>query len=328
MTKFAELGEFGLIERIRQIMGAEFGILKTGIGDDCAVFESPSGNDLLFTTDALVEGVHFDMAWTPAEALGWKALAVNLSDIAAMGGEAVGAVISIALPETWTVERVEGFYRGIRECSVRFACPIAGGDTVKSMGQAFISIAVLGRALKHPILRSGSKPGDLVCVTGSLGGSRTGWESLSADPGRQDFPDSIQHFLRPIPRMEEARILVEKINPTSLIDISDGLSSELIHLCQASETGCVLREADVPVTAEARRWAERQALFAPAFAMDSGEEYELLFTIPSESVGLLTGLSFAITVIGEMTNPETGMLVVTNDGTRPLSAKGWDHFGS
>jgi thiamine-monophosphate kinase len=160
-----------------------------------------------------------------------------------------------------------------------------------------------------------------------LGGSRTGWEALSADPGARDFPESIDHFLRPVPRLAEARLLLERVHPTSMIDISDGLSSEIIHLCRASGTGCVVREADLPIASEARRWAERQGLSLPDFVLNSGEEYELLFTVSSSTA--FSNLPFVMTVIGEMTPPETGMRVVSKEGSsRPLTAKGWDHFTS
>jgi thiamine-monophosphate kinase len=322
----SEIGEFGLIERIRLASARASGRVPLGIGDDAAVVTQRPGRQILFACDAMVEAVHFDPRYVPAESLGYKALAVNLSDIAAMGGEPLCALSAVGLTDRWSVEDVEALYRGMARCGDRYGCPVAGGDTVRSPAAAFVSVSVLGEcAAGSEIRRSGARPGDLLCVTGELGGAAVGFEALSrgADPGR--FPVSTARFLEPEPRLSEARRLRGALRPTAMIDISDGLGSEIRHLCGRSGTGCILFEDRVPVSAEAALWAGLSGRDALEFALASGEEYELLFTAGPRS--LEAGPPEGVTVIGEMRPAAEKCTRVSATGVRrPLAASGWEHY--
>jgi len=330
--KLSQAGEFGLIERIRRIVGDKDPGVVLGIGDDAAVFRSTPGWLTVLTTDALVEGVHFHLRYTPTESLGWKALAVNISDVAAVGGIPRYAVVSLALPAKWSVEDVEALYRGMVRCGKAYGCRLVGGDTVRSLGGCFLSVALVGEVEeKYIIRRSGAQEGDLLCVTGEIGGARAGLEVLSAGQDRERFPESVSRFLEPRVRLQEARFLAQKVGVSSMIDISDGLSSEVQHLCRESHLGCRLWEEKIPLEREVILWAGEQGEDVSTYALGSGEEYELLFTVAKSKFEHWQKQGedknkVKTTVIGEMFPKKEGIKVVRRGKAFPLLAKGWDHF--
>ncbi|MGH2718787.1 MAG: thiamine-phosphate kinase, partial [Actinomycetota bacterium] len=270
-----DLGEFGLIERIRTLTG-EPPEGEVWIGDDTAILRAPGGT-ILFTADLLVEGVHFDLSWTSPEDLGWKAIAVNASDVAAMGGTPRRALVSIALRPDLVVDLVEGLYRGMRECCDRFGLAVAGGDTSRA-DQLVISVAMLGNpAGRRVVERRGAEPGDVVCVTGALGNAAAGLALLRAGlPGRRK--DLEAAHLRPVPRVREAEVLRRHL-PSAMIDVSDGFAADLGHLCRASNVGARVDVARLPAPDLA---GTGLALDALGLALNGGEDYELCFTVPAD----------------------------------------------
>ncbi|HDQ44915.1 MAG TPA: thiamine-phosphate kinase [bacterium] len=328
--RIGQLGEFGLIERIRNILQPQTGRIRVGIGDDAAVFSVRPGHETVLSTDALVEGVHFDFNYTPLDALGWKALAVNLSDLAAMAADPVCAVVSMAFPDGWTVEDIEALCQGLHACGETHGCPVAGGDTARSPGAGFISLTVVGEAPEgKAVLRSGAGQDDLICVTGRLGRARTGFEVLSAGSERDAYPESVRHFLRPEPRLDLAKQVVSKLSVTAMIDISDGLAADLGHLCRAGGLGCRIDGSALPIHPEAVRWMTRTHQDPEDFILGSGEEYELLFTVPRDREGRIAALqaeACPLAVIGEMRPASEGQKRRTPQGEKPLSVLGWDHF--
>lgn len=327
------LGEFGFIDRIRQRLAANHPGLSVGIGDDAAVFSSRDGWQWVWSVDALVEGVHFDRSYVPMESLGWKSLAVNLSDIAAMGAEPRYALISLAVPDTWSLQAVDAFYQGLESCSETYHCPLIGGDTTGSKKDGFISITLLGEVeTGSAVLRSGAKVGDFLFCTGRLGGARAGWEILSHGT-KQDVPfyeKSIRRFLYPEPRVEAARWLVKEIPVSAMIDISDGLSSEIHHICRESKVGCVMEESNVPVLEDAARWFEEKGQRPVEEAIISGEEYQLLFTAsvdhPFPWIKKAREQQIEIFAIGQIVEAAMGVTIRTKHGEKPLMNRGWNHF--
>lgn len=332
--QLTELGEFGLIDRISRIVHEGTGKrdVIVGIGDDAAVVRSNPGSLNVLTTDVLVEGIHFDLAYTPFESLGWKALAINLSDIAAMGGVPLYGVVSLALPITWRVEDVESFYRGLKRCGDTYRCELVGGDTVRSEGKGFISITVMGEVEKEYIVkRSGANVDDLICVTGQFGGARVGLEVLKSGHDPKRFSDSVDRFLEPRVRLQESQWLAKEMHVSSMIDVSDGLSSEIHHLCQQSNCGCRIWEDKIPVSEETMDWVRQQKGRVSDYALGSGEEYELLFTLSKEQYvawqkSHMNRQKTELTVIGEIAEKEKGICLVRNGETIPLVSRGWDHF--
>ena len=331
--ELSEAGEFGVLDRIRKLCPAPGGRIVIGIGDDAAMIRSRPEYSLILTTDALAENVHFDLRYVPLEALGWKSLAVNLSDVAAMGGRPVCCLVTIGIPQRWSVEDVMKLYRGIAKGADQYECPVAGGDMVKTSTESFVSITVMGEVRPGAEMRrSGASPGDLLCVTGELGGARAGLEVLQA--GKEpagDYPTSISRFLEPKPRLDEGAKLAGGLNPTSMIDISDGLASEIRHLCEESGCGCLVFEDDIPITEESRRWSLKKGYSPVQFAMESGEEYELLFTVNPGRLGRHlkdrhSADAVPFSVIGEMKPPDEGIRTRRGPKTHPMTFMGWDHY--
>jgi thiamine-monophosphate kinase len=331
-VRLDRIGEFGLIDRLRETVRMRSRQVVLGIGDDAAVLRNSADSDLLLTTDTLVEGVHFNLRYTPLESLGWKALAVNLSDIAAMGGIPIAAVISIAVPEHWCVEDVDQLYRGITRCAKEYRCPVVGGDTTRSSGGCFLSIAVAGRTARNKAMyRSGARPGDMLCMTGEMGGARTGFEILRAGADAGRFKKSVRRFLRPIPMLEASSRLLRHLPISSMIDVSDGLASEIKHICEQSGVGCLIDEERIPVSGEAMQWAEEKRNPLSAYVFESGEEYELLFTISPKTLKnrlsfTLLARSIPVRIIGEITKPSKGIRVCRKGKIGPLLFGGWNHF--
>jgi thiamine-monophosphate kinase len=330
--KLGQVGEFGLIHRIREIVDENSQGLVLGIGDDGAVFRPAPDHLAVITTDAMVERVHFDLSYTPLESLGWKALAINISDVAAMGGIPRHGVVSLAIPETWKVEDVQSLYEGMTRCGRMYGCAIIGGDTVCSQRDAFLSVTVVGEVEENKVIRrSGSRIGDVLCVTGELGGSRTGLEVLRSGTDKEQFPRSVQCFLEPMPRVREAGQLIQEMAVSAMIDISDGLASEIGHLCRESGLGCVIDQEEIPIHPEAVLWSQKQHMKSWEFALQSGEEYELLFTTTRAELEKWQNQNrsqLTVTILGTMVSDKEGAVIQKDGEKQPLVSRGWDHFGS
>ena len=329
--KLGSVGEFGLIDRIQNVLGDQRHGFPLGIGDDAAVLPAQGDREIVVASDAMVEGVHFDRNYFSLEDLGWKSLAVNLSDLAAMAAEPLAALVSIALPDTWTVSDVDAVYSGLRECSETFGCPVIGGDTTRSLSGCCIAVFVIGALKKgSAIIRSGARAGDLIYVTGELGGARTGFEVLSSAGRKQDYPESMRRFLRPDPRLNQAGRLKDLSVITAMIDISDGLGSDITRLCEQSGLGCTLFADQFPISSECKRWSAEKRKNPQDFVMESGEEYELLFTLDPEMACDLDKKSgtedIQVTKIGEMTESPGDRRLVIGKKNRPIGDMGWNHF--
>lgn len=322
-------GEGALIERIAQRVGRlplpDSIRLLQGIGDDTAVLQAGE-QTLLWTADMLIEGVHFRLDWIDPASLGWKALAVNLSDIAAMGGEPAGALLSIALSTEHTGAWLNTFIDGFVDCAQTYGVALIGGDTNRAE-RVVIDVSVLGIVAGQPVLRSGAQAGDWLLVTGALGGSRAGLYALMA--GEASAVDLAPHF-RPEPRLQVGRIARE-LGATAMMDLSDGLAADLPKLLRASGVGAVLHAAQVPVHPAAAHWAQAQGIDPIAFAIAGGEDYELLIAAPppvaqqlAERIPAETGVP--LTPIGEVIAAQE-LWLQRADGTRePFALSGWDHF--
>lgn len=324
MGSVGAMGEEALIERLARELGAVQPPVEVGVGDDCAVLRL-GDRTLLFATDTMVEGTHFTTdptnPLTDLVAVGWRLGASNLSDLAAMGGRPLAAVISTALPAEWPVTWVEQAYEGLRKVGDRHDLPICGGDVVRINGPAALTLAVLGEVDGEPVLRSGGRPGDLIAVTGDLGASRACLRGVH--DGSESRVALLRRGLWPMPRLEWGQAL--RGSASAMMDLSDGLATDLPRLARASGVGVVVREANLPVSdalvtvCGSREAAQREALIG-------GEDYELLVTLPKGSPLPEVPLS----VIGELTAAPSQMEFVGANGEhRPLSeAGGWSHFGS
>lgn len=330
-----EIPEKALIAKIRcQAKSAANAAVTTGIGDDCAVLRlrSRSGergrnkqkqNDVLVTTDFSLEGIHFRRDWHSAESVGHRCLARGLSDIAAMGGEPVAAFLSLALPRGLPKGWVEGFTRGLLTLAKRYGVTLAGGDTAESPDGILADIVVVGTVSKgKSVLRSGARPGDHIYVSGELGGSAAAVAEMGKKPKRKLNPrDYPRHFL-PEPRIELGCILREKGLASAMIDTSDGLSTDLAHICEESGVGAEILTEAIPRVSVGKPARE----VSLELALHGGEDYELLFTaprskrIPSRIAGV------PITLIGHITRGRTMFLIIKNGVRRRLPAQGWEHF--
>ncbi|QHV95504.1 thiamine-phosphate kinase [Spirosoma endbachense] len=338
MTDLNTIGEFGLIERIRQATPApKHADTIRGIGDDAAVFNW--GDDYgLLATDMLVEGIHFDLMYVPLKHLGYKAVAVNVSDIAAMNGLPLQITVSIGLSSRFPVEAVDELYEGIRMACEAYNVDLVGGDTTASRSGLIISISVLGKVPKDLITyRNTAQPNDVVCVTGDLGAAYLGLQLLErekqvylADPNMQPNLSEersylIQRQLRPDARTDIVHELRDLgIRPTSMIDISDGLASELLHICRQSGTGAVIFDENIPVDDQTHLAADEFKISPITAALNGGEDYELLFTVrPQEFDKLSTNAR--ITAIGYLTaNPDQVVLATKAGQQTPIRAQGWE----
>jgi thiamine-monophosphate kinase len=332
--KLSDLGEFGLIDRIRRTFSQRSTKAPIGIGDDAAALSFSSSSTVLATTDLLIEGVHFDLATTDLYSLGWKSAAANLSDIAAMGGKPRFCLIGLGLPRRITVEQIDGFYKGFRALAGRHHALIIGGDTCRSEQGFLVSVTVLGESPRTRIVaRSGSRPGDLIFVTGALGDSGAGLEILEKRSGTRRMTGKmtaaerslVERHLRPVPRVEWGRKIAASGCASAMIDVSDGLSSDLGHICEASRVGAEVLADRVPLT---KALLSSKGLRRPAleYALSAGEDYELLFTVPANKLRKLRNLRIPVTGIGRIMAGRT-MTLITAAGTRlPLEPSGYDHF--
>ena len=281
-----ELGEFGLIERIKEALGGPVPDGVLGIGDDCAVLPQAGGMETLVSTDMLLEGTHFLRGDIPARLLGWKSAAVNFSDIAAMGGRPVGSFLSLGLPAGLDSDWMDAFLAGYKECSQYCGAPLLGGDTTTSQDGIAINVTVMGQCESgRSRQRSYALPGDLVCVTGTLGDSAAGLKLILERQAGSDAEAGhnaevlVQRHYRPVPRIREGQALAATPGVHAMMDISDGIASDLRHILKASGAGAVIRTQELPLSAELRQVCAQQGWDATTLALTGGEDYELLFTM-------------------------------------------------
>jgi thiamine-monophosphate kinase len=325
----SDLGEFGLINRIRKLSRQPLSSLFVGIGDDAAAFEPAARHLLLATTDLLIEDVHFDLSWTDYYSLGWKAAAVNLSDIAAMGGAPRYCLTALGIPRKTSADEVLDFYRGLNDLLKRAGTVLAGGDTCASRSGLFISVTVLGQAKKSEVVtRSGARPGDLIFVTGTLGDAAAGLELLKSGVQHQGRTAGVlkTKHLRPKPRIREGRMLALSGCASAMIDVSDGLSSDLSHICEQSGVGAAIDETRIPLSPALRALEGILRLAAIDYALSGGEDYELLFTVPTGRLKKLAALKLPVTRIGVVTKGRGVLLVDAAGESRVLSMDGYNHF--
>ncbi|MEO2070161.1 MAG: thiamine-phosphate kinase [Zunongwangia sp.] len=339
-TSLSELGEFGLIDHLTKNFSPKHSSTIKAIGDDAAVLDFKDKQTLV-STDMLVEGVHFDLAYMPLKHLGYKSVMVNASDIYAMNAKATHITVSIAPSNRFPVEALEELYAGIQLAADLYNIDVIGGDTTSSTSGLFISISVFGEAEKEDVVyRSGAKPNDLLVVTGDLGAAYMGLQVLerekqvfkanpNAQPDLDQYTYLIERQLKPEARKDIPPLLKElDVRPTSMIDISDGLSSEVIHLCKNSKTGVNLFEEKVPLDPAVISVCEEFELDSTMIALSGGEDYELLFTVSQSDFDKIKG-NPNLTVIGHMTEESAGMHLITRANQAiPLVARGWNSMNS
>lgn len=344
--EISELGEFGLIKHLTEDIKPVNESTKKGVGDDCAVMQYADGNQVLVTTDMLMEGVHFDLQYTPMKHLGYKSAMVNLSDIYAMNGTPRQLTVSVALSKRFKVEDLEDFYEGLRLACEAHHVDIVGGDTTSSLTGLAISITCIGEARPEDVvLRSGAKETDLVCVSGNLGAAYMGLQLLEREKAvyyqqlkekkegedvefQPDFSGR-EYLLERILKPEARRDIIERlaqagIHPTSMMDISDGLSSELMHICEQSGVGCRVYEERIPLDYQTAAAAEEFNLNVTTCALNGGEDYELLFTVPLTQNDVVSQIE-DVRVIGYITSASEGKKLICRDRSEfDLQAQGWN----
>ncbi len=339
MADLKKSGEFGLIDRFRSHLKFHSPRTKIGIGDDCAVYTGKTGKYQIISTDALIENIHFKLSTTEPHLLGRKALSVNISDIAAMGGTPCLALVTLGIPKTLPKKFLDSLYRGINEVCLEHKIEIVGGDTSASPSHLFINITIVGEAGKKQLItRSGARPGDKIFVTGTPGQSALGLKLLSSSrkkwKGNIKFKKKmIQAHKNPVPRLVESQKLVNSsARITSMIDISDGLAQDLLHICEASKVGAVIREEWLPKSMELKNLTSLNNLKIMDYILAGGEDYELLFTLKSEDVRKIIdqfkNAKTPVTQIGEVTTHPQKVILLNEDGKSQSLKKlsGFDHF--
>ncbi len=336
-TNISELGEFGLIERITKQIQLKNKSTVKGVGDDAAVLNFEK-KQIVVTSDLLTEGIHFNLMYVPLKHLGYKAVVVNLSDVCAMNAVPKQIVVNMAISSKFSVEAVEEIYSGIHLACEKYGVDLVGGDTTSSLTGLTISITALGEAEPDDVVyRSGAKPNDLLCVTGDLGGAYMGLQLLEREnevfkvnekmkPQLEGFNYILERQLKPEARVDVISAFKKLgIKPTSMIDISDGLSSEVHHLCKNSNVGCNIYEDKIVLDYQTRAMAEELNINPLVAALNGGEDYELLFTISMTDYEKVKN-DPDFTVIGHMTDVSEGLSLITNAGSAiPLEAQGWNH---
>ncbi len=352
MTEIAKLGEFGLIDRLTKDIHPQNSSTLYGVGDDCAVLTYPD-SEILVTTDLLMEGVHFDLTYTDLRSLGYKAAMVNISDIFAMNGTPRQVTVSLALSKRFSVEDMDTLYEGLRAACNKWGVDIVGGDTTSSFTGLAISITCIGEAKKEDIVyRHGARDTDLVCVSGDLGAAYMGLQLLEREKtvyyqqvaeakkrGDRRMLEELAHFspdfagkeyllqrqLRAEARGDIiARLREAGIRPTAMMDVSDGLSSELIHICKQSHVGCRIYEKNIPIDYQTAVMAEEMNMNVTTCALNGGEDYELLFTVPIGDHAKIEQLD-DVKLIGHITRESLGRVLVTRDDQEfDLKAQGWN----
>ncbi len=337
-TEIATLGEFGLIDHLTKDIKLTQETTIMGVGDDAAIVDNAEKCTLI-TTDLLLEGIHFDMVYTPLKHLGYKAAVINFSDIYAMNGKPQQITISLGIAKRMSVEDLDDFYNGVKLACEMYGVDIVGGDTTSSLTGFTISITCIGTADKEKIVyRNGAKDTDLIFVSGDLGASYMGLQLLerekavfASDPDKGFQPDFsgreyiLERQLKPEARKDIIKLLQDNdIVPTSMIDISDGLSSDLLHICKQSNVGCLIFEERIPVDYQTAAMAETFNMNVITAALNGGEDYELLFTVPLTLHDKMTSID-GIHLVGHITKPDNGYYMVTRDGAEiELKAQGWN----
>ncbi len=337
-TEISQLGEFGLIKHLTDNIALKNQSSIKGVGDDCAIIKYDN-EETLVTTDLLMEGIHFDLTYVPLKHLGYKAAVVNFSDIYAMNGKPQQIVVALGISKRFTVEHIEALYSGIKLACEIYGVDLVGGDTTSSRAGLTISITCIGSASKEKITyRNGAKDSDLICVSGDLGAAYMGLQLLErekiASAGQSDFQPQFQgkeYLIERQLKPEARKDIVAELDklgiiPTSMIDISDGLSSDILHICQQSNVGCRIYEDRIPIDYQTAIMAEELNMNLVTAALNGGEDYELLFTVPlhmHEQIEKITGIK----IIGHITKLELGSALITRDGAEiPLTAQGWNHL--
>lgn len=339
MAEISDYGEFGLIDRITKDFPLVNDSSVLGVGDDAAILNF-SDRDVLVTTDLLLEGIHFDLRYVPLKHLGYKAAVVNISDICAMGGNPRQITVSLGVSSRFTVEHIDELYEGFRTACKVYGVDLVGGDTSASVTGLVISVTCIGDCPKgEEIKRSGAKPTDIICVSGDLGAAYMGLQLLErenrvgAASGKDFQPDFsgkeyiLERQLKPEARIDIVRELKKNgIHPTAMMDVSDGLSSELLHIAKASGVGCRVYEDKIPIDYQTALMAEELNMNLVTAAMNGGEDYELLFTVPITDHDRIENIK-GVRMIGYVTEPDLGCALVTRDGQEfPLKAQGWNAF--
>jgi thiamine-monophosphate kinase len=337
-TEIASLGEFGLIDHLTKNIEIQNASTIIGVGDDAAVIDH-FGKQTVITNDLLVEGVHFDLMYTPLKHLGYKSVVVNVSDLYAMNATPTHIVLGLAFSNRFSLEALDEFYEGVYAACEKYGVDLIGGDTSTSTKGFIISCTAIGEVAPDKyVKRSGAQKGDLVCVSGDLGGAFLGLTLLEREkkiflesPGVQPDLEGEKYVVGRLLKPEARKDIIEflqknEIIPTSMIDVSDGLSSELLHLCKNSDAGVVLYEEKIPIAEESKMAAYKFHLDPTACALSGGEDYELLFTISQQDYDKIV-LTEEISVIGYITEKEAGANIITKGGnTHPITAQGWNAF--
>ena len=341
-TEIATLGEFGLVRHLPEGIELKHESSRYGVGDDAAVLSYPADREVLMTTDLLLEGVHFDLTYVPLKHLGYKSAVVNFSDIYAMNGTPRQITVSLGLSKRFSVEDMEALYAGIRLACEEYGVDIVGGDTTSSLTGLTISITCIGDVERgKAVYRNGAHETDLICVSGDLGAAYMGLQLLEReklalkDAGEDVQPDFAgrEYLLERQLKPEARRDIIQKlreagVQPTAMMDISDGLSSELLHICTQSKVGCRVYEEHIPLDYQTAVMAEELNMNVTTCALNGGEDYELLFTVPiadHEKVSEMEGVK----LIGHITKPELGCALITRDGQEfELKAQGWNHLAT
>lgn len=337
-TEIASLGEFGLIDHLTKNFETRNASTIVAVGDDAAVIDH-FGKQTVLTNDLLIEGVHFDLMYTPLKHLGYKTVVVNLSDIYAMNATPTQILLGLAISNRFSLEAIEEFYEGVHAACKEYDVDLVGGDTSTSQKGFIISCTAIGEVAPDKyIRRNGARKGDLLCVSGDLGAAFLGLtilerekqvylENANIQPDLEDEKYIIGRLLKPEARKDIIQFLSEKnIAPTSMIDISDGLSSEILHICKQSEVGCVVYEEKLPIAEETKLAAYKFHLDPTACALSGGEDYELLFTIAQDDYEKLQG-NGDISVVGYITDADAGKHIITKGGGRhEITAQGWNAF--
>jgi len=337
-TEIGSLGEFGLIDHLTRNIELQNASSILGIGDDAAVIDH-FGKQTVITTDLLIEGIHFDLMYTPLKHLGYKSVIVNLSDIYAMNAIPAQVVISIGISNRFSLEALDEFYEGVYAACSAYGVDLIGGDTSSSQKGFIISVTAIGEvAPGNFVKRSTAGKGDLLCVSGDLGAAYVGllflerekkifMESPAVQPDLEGESYVIGRLLKPEARKDIVEFFAkENIIPTAMMDISDGLSSEVLHICKESNLGCTIYEEKIPVAEEMKKAAFKFEIDPTACALSGGEDYELLFTIAQSEYEKLV-LNEQISVIGYMTDATEGAQIITKGGNKyPVTAQGWNHM--
>ena len=337
-TEIASLGEFGLIDHLTRNNETRNASTVVSVGDDAAVLDH-FGKQIVVTTDLLIEGVHFDLVYTPLTHLGYKAVIVNLSDVYAMNATPTQVTVSIGISNRFSVEALEEFYEGVYAACQKYNVDLVGGDTTTSNKGFIISVTAIGEVTEGRFVkRDGAKKGDLICVSGDLGAAYLGLllmerekkiflESPSVQPDLEGQDYILRRLLKPEARKDIVEFLEKNdILPTSMMDVSDGLSSEVLHICKQSNTGCLLYEDKLPIADQSREFAFKLELDPTACALSGGEDYELLFTIDQKEYDNIV-LNEQISVIGYITEPGEGAHIITRSGKKhAITAQGWNAF--